>query len=288
MGCLAKLVNTKDKIESFKKQYNFPEDVQVRYVSQDDLALLQYQDLVLLIISIIEGGVRIPMHPFLIQFLTHYRLNPLQCVPNVFRIVMGTAVLNDKLNLNLIVHDIAYVYRLQEMGKKKYTLVARNSQPKLVTGLPNSSKDQDVDFLVITGNWCDPLFDCPLTPRKPGFHHYTFKKSPLFLDSLSYLCCFFLSDKEFTENKVKFVERKTVEHLLKIRVSLIVEDSLIQDQSRWSMSPPTIRFKMRRESRTFARSRSLFHSSKKVTSHYRSRLNIQKENPSPSFSHSLN
>jgi hypothetical protein len=106
MGCLAKLVNTEDKIESFKKQYNFPEDVQVRYVSQDDLALLQYQDLVLLIISIVEGGARIPMHPFLIQFLTHYRLNPLQCVPNVFRIVMGTAILNDKLDLNLIVHDI--------------------------------------------------------------------------------------------------------------------------------------------------------------------------------------
>jgi hypothetical protein len=84
-----------------------------------------------------------------------------------------------------------------------------------MTGLPNSSKDQDMDFLVITGNWRDPLFNCPLTPRKPGFHHYTFTKSPLFLDSFSYLCCFFLSDKEFTEKKVEFVEWKTVEHLLK-------------------------------------------------------------------------
>uniref|UniRef100_A0A2N9F0Y2 Uncharacterized protein n=1 Tax=Fagus sylvatica TaxID=28930 RepID=A0A2N9F0Y2_FAGSY len=58
-----------------------------------------------------------------------------------------------------------------------------------MTGLPNSSKDQDMDFLVITGNWRDPLFNCPLTPRKP--------------------------DKEFTEKKVEFVEWKTVEHLLK-------------------------------------------------------------------------
>ena len=40
MGCLAKLVNTEDKIESFKKRYNFPEDVQIRYASKDDLALL--------------------------------------------------------------------------------------------------------------------------------------------------------------------------------------------------------------------------------------------------------
>ena len=125
------------------------------------------------------------MHPFLIQFLTRFRLSPLQCVPNIFRIVMGTTILNDKLGLNLTVHDISYVYRLQETSKIQYTLVARNSKRKLVTGLPDSSKGQDVDFLVITGNWRDPLFSCPLTPGKPSFHRYTFTKPPSFLDSLS-------------------------------------------------------------------------------------------------------
>ncbi len=116
MGRLAKLVNTKDKIEIFKKWYNFPEDVQIQYASKDDFALLQCEDLVLPIIAIVEGGVRIPMHPFLIQFLTHYRLCPLQCVPNVFRIVMGTAILNEKLGLNLTV--LAYMYKIQKTGKK--------------------------------------------------------------------------------------------------------------------------------------------------------------------------
>uniref|UniRef100_A0A2N9F160 Uncharacterized protein n=1 Tax=Fagus sylvatica TaxID=28930 RepID=A0A2N9F160_FAGSY len=48
---------------------------------------------------------------------------------------------------------------------------------------------RDEDFLVITGNWRNPIFRCPLTPRKP--------------------------DKELTENKTEFVERKTVEYLLK-------------------------------------------------------------------------
>ena len=113
------------------------------------------------------------MHPFLRQFLTHFRLSPLQCVPNVFRIIMGTTILNDKLGLNLTVHDISYVYRLQETGKKQYTLVAQNSQRKLVTGLPNSSKGRDVDFL-ITGNWHNPLLGCPLIPEKPSFHHLYF------------------------------------------------------------------------------------------------------------------
>ena len=64
----------------------------------------------------------------------------LQCPPNVFRIVMGTAVLMEKLGLNLIVHDITYVYNLQVTGRDQYTLVARNADRKLVTGLPDSSK----------------------------------------------------------------------------------------------------------------------------------------------------
>ena len=113
------------------------------------------------------------MHPFLIQSLTHFRLSPLQCVPNVFRVVMGTTVLIKKLSLNLTVHDITYVYRFQTTGRKQYTLVARNSKRKLVTELPDSSKGQDEDFLVITGNWQNPLFNCPLILGKLDFHHFT-------------------------------------------------------------------------------------------------------------------
>jgi hypothetical protein len=56
MGRHAKLVNTDRKIEQFKKRYDFLEDVQIRYTSSDDLALLEYQDLVLPIIAIVEGG----------------------------------------------------------------------------------------------------------------------------------------------------------------------------------------------------------------------------------------
>jgi hypothetical protein len=173
MGRLARLVNTEEKIDQFKKRYGFPEDVHIQYASSDDLALFQYRDLVLPIIAIVEGGVRIPMHPFLIQFLTHFRLSPLQCVPNVFRVVMGTAVLIEKLSLNFTVHDIIYVYRFQATGRKQYTLVARNSERKLVTELSDSSKGRDEDFLMITGNWQNPLLSCSLILGLPGFHHST-------------------------------------------------------------------------------------------------------------------
>uniref|UniRef100_A0A2N9IZ18 Transposase (putative) gypsy type domain-containing protein n=1 Tax=Fagus sylvatica TaxID=28930 RepID=A0A2N9IZ18_FAGSY len=188
MGKFAKLVDTEEKIVEFKKRYGIPEDVHIRYVPYGDLALVLNQDLVLPMVAIIEGGVRIPMHTFLLQFLAHFRLSPLQCAPNVFRIVMGTAVLMEKLGLDLTVHDITYVYSLQATGRDQYTLFARNAYRKLVTGLPDSSKGRDEDFLVFTGNWQNPHINCSLRPGVP--------------------------DKEFTAKKVELVERRTVEHLL--------------------------------------------------------------------------
>uniref|UniRef100_A0A2N9F6N5 Transposase (putative) gypsy type domain-containing protein n=1 Tax=Fagus sylvatica TaxID=28930 RepID=A0A2N9F6N5_FAGSY len=188
MGKFAKLVDTEEKIVEFKKRYGIPEDVHIRYVPYGDLALVLNQDLVLPMVAIIEGGVRIPMHTFLLQFLAHFRLAPLQCAPNVFRIVMGTAVLMEKLGLDLTVHDITYVYSLQATGRDQYTLFARNAYRKLVTGLPDSSKGRDEDFLVFTGNWQNPHINCSLRPGVP--------------------------DKEFTSKKVELVERRTVEHLL--------------------------------------------------------------------------
>jgi hypothetical protein len=79
----------------------------------------------------------------------------------------------EKLGLKLTVHDITYVYRLQKTDRDQYTLVARNSDRKLVTGLPDSSKGRDEDFLVITGNWQNPHISCLLIPGEPGFHRFT-------------------------------------------------------------------------------------------------------------------
>jgi hypothetical protein len=56
MGQLAILVDTEEKINQFKKRYGFPKDVHIRYASSDDLALLEYRDLILPIIAIVWGG----------------------------------------------------------------------------------------------------------------------------------------------------------------------------------------------------------------------------------------
>ena len=75
MGKFAKLVDTEENIVHFKNRYGIPEDVHIRYVPYGDLALLLYEDLMLPMVAIVEGGVRIPMHTFLLRFLTHFRLS---------------------------------------------------------------------------------------------------------------------------------------------------------------------------------------------------------------------
>jgi hypothetical protein len=131
---------------------------------------------------------------------------------------MGTVVLIDKLGLNLTVHDITYVYRLQLTGKQQYILVARHCERKLVTGLPDSSKGRDEDFLMIKGNWQNPVLSCPLIPGVPGLCHFIELSSFFFF---FFFCPNYLllsssfSDKDFIAKDVAFVERKTVEHLLK-------------------------------------------------------------------------
>ena len=150
-GKYVKLVKISKSLKAFKKQYNFPVYVYLRYVTMDDLALLQGVHLVPPMVAIIEG-------------LNHYRLSPFQCDPNVFRIVMGMAKLNEKLGTNLTTYDISFVYKIQRTEKNQYTLKARKKDKKSVNRLLNSSKGYGLYFLVIIGNWLAPLFNCSISP----------------------------------------------------------------------------------------------------------------------------
>ena len=212
------------------------------------------------------------MHPFFIQFLIHFRLSPLQCVPNVFRIVMGTAVLIDKLGLNLTVHDITYVYRLQVTGKKQYTLVVRHWERKLVTGLLDSSKGRDKDFLVITGNWKNPFLSCPLILGVPGFCRFIKLPSFFFSSFLTFfhsffsflsfffllIVCFFLLyfQIRILQRKTQLLWRGKLQSIsLKDRASLIAQDVLVQLPFFLTTCPRTSLFRRDLLSRTVDRSR---------------------------------
>lgn len=51
-------------------------------------------------------GARIPMNDLLTNFLSHFKVCPDHCTPNLFRVVSIVDILNKRLGLKLIKHDI--------------------------------------------------------------------------------------------------------------------------------------------------------------------------------------
>ena len=66
----------------------------------------QEGEVVIPMIAFIEGGIRIPMGRVTRDYPIAYKLYPTQCTPNVFRILGSIDVLNEKINVNLIHHDV--------------------------------------------------------------------------------------------------------------------------------------------------------------------------------------
>ena len=66
-------------------------------------------------IAFIEGGMTIPMSTIMRNYLRFFRLSPTQCAPNMFRVLGGIKVLNERMNLNLTHHDVNWVYNLHHL-----------------------------------------------------------------------------------------------------------------------------------------------------------------------------
>ena len=58
------------------------------------------------IIAFLEGGLRLPICLVMRDYLRHFRLAPIQCAVNVFRILGNVDALNEKMGLRLTHHNV--------------------------------------------------------------------------------------------------------------------------------------------------------------------------------------
>ena len=116
MGRFKYLVDSKEGIKNFRTKYNIPPHVGVRYAIQGEwFDERKTREVVIPMISFIEGGMIIPMGTLPKNFLRFFRLSPTQCAPNMFRVLGSIEVLNERINLNLTHHDVKWIYNLHNM-----------------------------------------------------------------------------------------------------------------------------------------------------------------------------
>ena len=72
----------------------------------------QEGEVVIPINSFLKGGMRLPMHPVVRDYLRHFRLAPIQCAVNMFRILGSVDALNEQMGLRLTHHDVNWCYNL--------------------------------------------------------------------------------------------------------------------------------------------------------------------------------
>ena len=61
----------------------------------------QEGEVVIPINSFLKRGMRLPMRPVVRDYLRHFRLAPIQCAVNMFRILGSVDALNEQMGLRL-------------------------------------------------------------------------------------------------------------------------------------------------------------------------------------------
>ena len=93
------------------------------------------------LVTVVEVGVRFPLHPLLRDYLREWSLCPYQLLPNGYKIIMGVVRLNEILRINLGVPNIEDAYDLCKSteGNTHY-LRLRVHRAGFITALEDSNK----------------------------------------------------------------------------------------------------------------------------------------------------
>nr|POE89619.1 hypothetical protein CFP56_02337 [Quercus suber] len=167
MGRFKDLVDTLAGMEGFRAKYHIPQGVALRYYAPDQIVIDRKEgEVVIPMITFIEGGMTLPMGSVTRDYLYNHRLCPHQCAPNVFRILGNVDALNEQMGLGLTWHNVVHMYECHSLTNLGYYLKSRSSIVRLISCLPKSNKGMKDDYLITSGEWHDGLH-YPIREGKP-------------------------------------------------------------------------------------------------------------------------
>ena len=116
-------------LANFRAVYDIPGDVDIAYCHEGDIALQRRSGSNVVffpLMTILEGGVRFPVDPFVLSTLRFYGLCPEQLPLNFYRVVSCVSRFNRIYGLRLNCHDINFMYSLCGNIRFDYYLKVRD------------------------------------------------------------------------------------------------------------------------------------------------------------------
>ena len=143
-----------DTVDRFKDRFQFPERVHVHRPTNEDRACHFFLGEVYFYEAVFTYGLRLPVHPFIMELLGFFGIAPGQVMPNSWRIVTNCIEIWLAANEDMIkVGELVHLYRLKESKEYiYYELVPWARRARIRRGLPSSFRYWKSRFFFVSGD----------------------------------------------------------------------------------------------------------------------------------------
>ena len=143
-----------DTVGRFKDRFQFPECVRVRRPTNEDRACHFFPGEICFYEAAFTCGLRLPVHPFIMELLGFFGIAPGKLMPNSWRIVVNCMEIWLAANGDMIVvGELIYLYHLKESKEYGYyELVPWERRTRIVRGLPSFLRYWKSRFFFVSGD----------------------------------------------------------------------------------------------------------------------------------------
>ena len=143
-----------ETVSRFKDRFQFPKHVRVRRPTNEDRACHFFLGEVCFYKAAFTCGLRLPVHPFIMELLGFFGITFGQLMPNSWRIVVNCTEIWLAANEDMIkVSELIHLYRLKESKEYGYyELVPWARRARIVRGLPSSFRHWKSRFVFVSAN----------------------------------------------------------------------------------------------------------------------------------------